>query len=191
MKSKFLYVIAAGAIAFGLYSLPTDLDASATQTEMASSPSYTRLLDSSQEMMRPQEDPDAAEANGDEAALVWNPISASLTSGCLLSGCLGSLCTQSGCLGSGCEVSGCVGSLCILSACAGSACVGSGCFGSVCAGSGCFGSVCAGQCKTKVRAVEGVSEYSTQSKVASALRVGSWWETLTAADGEGSHRHTT
>ena len=90
-------------------------------------------------------------------AFIWNPVSFSVTSGCIgsacggsgclgsgcgASGCLGSACGGSGCGGSGCSVSVCGASGCGASLCAGSGCGGSGCAGSVCLGSGCGGSVC-------------------------------------------------
>ena len=51
----------------------------------------------------------------------WNPVSFSITSGCVASGCLAS----------GCKFSGCLGSACSLSFCAGSVCRGSKCIGSL------------------------------------------------------------
>jgi len=88
------------------------------------------------------------EANETEDMAVWNPFSASPSSGCLgsacgLSGCLGSGCIISACAGSGCEASACGGSACMVSGCGGSVCGASICGGSVCAGSACNGSVCA------------------------------------------------
>ena len=77
-------------------------------------------------------------------AILWNPVSASLTSACAGSVCVGSGCGSSGCLGSGCAGSACIGSVCKGSACGGSVCGGSGCAGSVCGGSGCAGSACGG-----------------------------------------------
>jgi hypothetical protein len=90
---------------------------------------------------------DAAAAADEEKIIIWNPISASLTSGCAGSGCVGSACGLSGCAGSACGLSGCVGSGCGGSVCGGSACAASGCGLSVCLGSacglsGCIGSAC-------------------------------------------------
>jgi hypothetical protein len=91
-----------------------------------------------------EDDVQAAEGADAVAIIPWNPISFSLTSGCL-----GSACTGSGCLGSGCAASGCFGSACAASGCGGSGCTGSfcggsGCAVSLCGGSGCGGSGCAG-----------------------------------------------
>ncbi len=74
--------------------------------------------------------------------LLWNPISGSVTSGCLGSGCLLTGCLGSGCGGSVCFGSGCGFSGCAVSACGGSGCAGSGCGGSLCVGSGCVFSGC-------------------------------------------------
>lgn len=88
-----------------------------------------------------------AAASREEKIILWNPLSASLTSGCAGSACVGSGCGLSGCVGSGCGLSGCAGSACAVSACGGSACTGSacglsGCVGSACGLSGCVGSAC-------------------------------------------------
>lgn len=72
----------------------------------------------------------------------WNPISVSVTSGCLGSVCVGSGCIVSYCVGSGCGFT----SGCSLSGCAASGCGMSVCLGSVCGASGCIGSACAHQC---------------------------------------------
>lgn len=99
----------------------------------------------------PNQLPDKVEETGDiePQAIIWNPLSLSVSSGCLGSacagsGCLGSACAASGCAGSGCAASGCGGSACTGSGCGGSACGGSACAGSACVGSGCLGSVCVG-----------------------------------------------
>ncbi len=122
---------------------------------------------------------EVAGATTEEAAIIWNPLSASLTSGCALSGCLGSACTQSGCFGSVCIVSGCAGSLCELSGCAGSVCIGSLCVGSVCAGSGCVGSVCAGRCAVEVEGTVEVGAATTSQTAAAG-----WWERVDVAAGD-------
>lgn len=75
-----------------------------------------------------------------------NPVSLSLTSGCLGSLCFGSLCLGSLCAGSICYASGCPGSTCVSSGCVGSVCLGSVCSSSVCIGSACVSSLCAGDC---------------------------------------------
>lgn len=87
-------------------------------------------------------------------AILWNPASLSIASGCVGSACFGSGCVFSGCAvsaclgsgcgGSGCAGSGCVGSFCAASGCLDSVCIASGCILSVCGGSGCLGSACLG-----------------------------------------------
>jgi RHS repeat-associated protein len=77
--------------------------------------------------------------------IIWNPASASGTSGCAGSGCLLSGCGTSGCLLSVCAGSGCGGSGCVGSGCGGSGCGLSGCGGSACKVSACLGSGCARQ----------------------------------------------
>ncbi|MBR3470013.1 MAG: hypothetical protein IKH28_10015 [Lachnospiraceae bacterium] len=86
----------------------------------------------------------ATEEEVTEDMALWNPISASPSSGCIASGCGGSVCLISGCTGSVCFASGCGGSVCGASGCGASGCGGSVCGGSACAGSGCTGSVCGG-----------------------------------------------
>jgi hypothetical protein len=93
---------------------------------------------------------DEATATSEEKIIIWNPLSASLVSGCAGSACVGSGCGLSGCAGSGCGLSGCAGSGCLgVSVCGGSACVGSGCGLSWCVGSACGLSACVGSACTQ------------------------------------------
>ena len=135
------------------------------------SPAFNRQLQKNHESLALTQE--AIQAPTQDAIIIWNPISASVSSGCAASGCLASGCVSSGCLGSVCWGSGCAGSGCLGSACAGSVCAGSGCFGSVCVGSGCFGSVCVGSgcfgnCK-RVATIE-LSEGPEMALVAP------WWQ---------------
>jgi len=78
---------------------------------------------------------------------IWNPLSLGI-SGCIFSGCAGSVCFYSGCFGSGCFGSACAGSgcggtsVCGLSGCVTSVCGVSGCVVSYCGTSGCGNSGC-------------------------------------------------
>ncbi|MCA9320078.1 MAG: hypothetical protein KDB53_05060 [Planctomycetes bacterium] len=126
-------VLIAGIVALAATQLTMSHDAPTTD-----SPAFARLLDAQTANF----DAASTGATEDETAIIWNPASASLTSGCVGSLCLGSGCVGSGCLGSACGVSGCNGSGCLYSGCLGSACVVTSCFGSFCAGSGCNGSMC-------------------------------------------------
>lgn len=108
---------------------------------VATSPLFERQLARNNAMLSYNVEIPASPTD-EEAIIIWNPISGSLTSGCALSGCSASGCGGSGCFGSLCGLSGCIASGCTASGCVGSACVGSGCVGSGCGGSGCVGSGC-------------------------------------------------
>lgn len=115
------------------------------------SPAFERQLErnvmnldvTAEEFATPSEVPMSSE----DEIIIWNPVSGSVSSGCVFSGCFGSGCAGSGCggsgcLGSGCGASACGGSACGASGCAGSGCGLSGCVGSLCGLSGCVGSAC-------------------------------------------------
>lgn len=146
---KIHFVVAALVVIVSSASLfVASADESRSTEKKSFSPAFRRQLARNAEMLSMTEAPSASTSN-DEHVLLWNPISFSISSGCVgsacgLSGCVGSACGTSGCVGSGCGGSGCVGSGCTGSACGGSGCVGSACAASGCVGSGCLGSGCVG-----------------------------------------------
>jgi len=150
MQSRFLISLLAGLCSLPALSwaAPSSRAADHPDAVIAEtfSPAFTRQAERNVANLRVTSQ-EMAKASDEEKIVIWNPLSASITSGCAGSACVGSGCGLSGCAGSGCGLSGCAGSGCGGSACGGSACAGSacglsGCIGSACGLSGCVGSAC-------------------------------------------------
>ncbi|MEM7201163.1 MAG: hypothetical protein AAF628_12895 [Planctomycetota bacterium] len=170
MKTQLLLLCIAMTAAVLAFS------SSGTANGPHASPAFPRLLASSVEQLEGDRD---HRPHDEEVAIVWNPVSVSVTSGCQLSACLASGCSQSGCLGSFCAVSGCQESTCLNSGCLASLCVFSSCIGSTCLHSGCcFVPQCGGSCEEPGATRPGEGGLKTAQ-----ASIGHWYEQL--ADGVG------